>query len=422
MQKQRVLVIGSKDHSRADCVDWLETFPNIEEYDSIIINMQSLTPQLYTRITSKILSMREQILNIITTGREVFCIISNKTYPLPPLLAPGMPAHGIGIVNPNFSSPTNYDWFPFKIDVSSQKCGTFMNIIDSRFSRYFELLNKWEFEIAINYKSNTLQEWLVQLTFPFFAIAVNKSQKIIAGSLRVRPLAQSLIANGAIHLLPPPTKSSPFQAVETIIDLILGTIQSKAVQPWRKSIDVPNEKEIENSIQIKLNEMQKISEDIKTLQQGIQKWDSYRDLLSGTGDELELVVQKALSDIGINTNKTDKGFPADLIGEGVAIEVTGIKGFIGASSEKVNQIGRFHENFQKGEKIVFIANTFMDLPPQERMGKENFTEPITKYLESMSVCFMTTQTLFTLWKEVMLGKREQKGIREKILTTIGEIR
>ena len=128
MQKRKVLVIGSKEHLRADCVDWLETFPNIEEYDSIIINMQSLTSQLYTKITSKILKMREQVINIMTTGREIFCIISNITYPLTLPLTSEILVHGIGIVNPTNSALNNYDWFPFKIDLNSQKCGTSINI------------------------------------------------------------------------------------------------------------------------------------------------------------------------------------------------------------------------------------------------------------------------------------------------------
>lgn len=372
MQRQKVLVIGSKEHPRADCFDWLESFPNIEEYDSIIINMQSLTPQLYSKITSKIFSMREQVVNIIATGREVFCLISNIIYPLPKPITSGTPARGV--VEINSIRPTNYDWFPFKIKIITQKCGAFISLQDNRFSKYFELVNKWEFEIGIDYKSDTLQEWFAQLTFPFVAIAVNKSQKIIAGSLRVKPLLQSQLQNGAIHLLPPPANVSSFQAVEAIIDIILGRAQTKVVQPWRKFIEVPKEKEIEDAIQTKLRDIQKINEDIAILQQQVMNWDSYRDLLTGTGEELEFIVQKTFSDIGINTSRTDKGFCADLIGDGFAIEVTGIKGFIGASSEKVNQIGRFHENYQKGEKIIFVVNTFMDLSPQERSGRVSFTD------------------------------------------------
>ena len=32
-----ILVIGDKKHRRATCVDWMEEFPNIEEFDLVII-------------------------------------------------------------------------------------------------------------------------------------------------------------------------------------------------------------------------------------------------------------------------------------------------------------------------------------------------------------------------------------------------
>ena len=294
--------------------------------------------------------------------------------------------------------------------------------LDNRFSKYFEFVNKWEFEVAVNYKSDTLQEWIAQLTFPFFAIATNKSQRIIAGSLRVKPLLQSQLQNGVIHLLPPPKTGSLFQAVETIIDLILGEVQSKVAQPWRKSVEIPNEKEIGNSIQTKLNEMQKIGDDIKILQQQIQRWNSYRDLLSGTGEELELIVQKTLSDIGINTTKTEKGFCADLVNNEVAIEVTGIKGGIGLDSNKVIQTNVFIQNFRKdNEKVILIVNTYRDIAPKDRKGKMNFSPEIENYLKSLSISYMTTNSLYELWKDIILGKKKAEQVKEKILATIGEV-
>ena len=112
------------------------------------------------------------------------------------------------------------------------------------------------------------------------------------------------------------------------------------------------------------------------------KWDSYRDLLTSTGDDLVNIVQEALSDIGINVKKTKKGFPADLTNNKTAIEVTGIKEHVKVSSKKVIQTARFKENYHKGEKIVLIANTFMNLAPQEREGRDDFTEDAKKYFKA----------------------------------------
>src|SRR3989304_10115554 len=128
MKKSSILVIGSKGHSRAECFDWLEPFPNIEEYDSIIVNMQSLNQKTYDQIQNKIKEMQESIITIIKTGREVYCVINKLMYPSPPPRRLGE-AH-VNIINYVF--PTNYDWLPTGIHFDSQKTGSYISLCNSR--------------------------------------------------------------------------------------------------------------------------------------------------------------------------------------------------------------------------------------------------------------------------------------------------
>jgi hypothetical protein len=70
-------------------------------------------------------------------------------------------------------------------------------------------------------------------------------------------------------------------------------------------------------------------------------------------------VGKALRDIGIPTEPTPKGFPADLLAKGrIAVEVTGIVDKLTADTPKVGQLMRFKEKFYSGEKLVLIVNTY----------------------------------------------------------------
>lgn len=420
MAKHEILVIGSKDHNRADCVDWLEPFPNIEEYDSIIINMQSLTQKDYDKIQSKIKEMRDSIRTIIDTGREVFCVINELIYPSPPRVRPGEPVHKS--IDPWYVFPTNYDWLPARIDLNSQKKGgNRIFLRNSRFQNYFELIYKWNFEISL--AMDTVPDLARSFLNLLEPIAVNKSEKTVACSLRRIEDRKKLIEGekiGMVHLLPPPKESSLFQAIELLIDLIIGT-EGKVIVAWRKQIDVPNEQVLKEKVDKKLGEIKNIQHEISQLQEQIESWDSYRDLLTETGEYLENIVQKTLIDLGIKTKKTKKGFPADLLSEEVAVEVTGIKGCLTVGSEKVNQVGRFREKHRKKEKIILIANTFMDYPPKDRERKMNFSKEAATYFEALSVCFMTTVTLFQLWKNVVIGKQEQKNVKSKILTKVGEL-
>ena len=411
----KILIIGSRNHDRANCVDWLQPFPNIEEYDSTIINLQSLTQDVYDKIHIKIREMKESITTVLNTNREIFCIMNKHIYPSPPPRPPGAPVHRT--IRAGYVPPTNYDWLPVKIEINERKKGTSINLHDHRFDRYFECVDRWSFEVSMSGK--TLRELTDQLTYGIVPIAMNKSKKTIAGSLK-RGVLSGKIEEGAIHLLPPPTKYDTNKAIEILLDLIYGE-EGKIVPSWREEIEIPKIRKIQQEIKKKITDIQGIQREIAQLRSQMEKWDSYRDLLTATGFDLENIVQKALADIGIKTKKAERGFPADLVSNEVAVEITGIKGCVGVGSEKVNQTGRFKESYYKGERIILIANTYLHLSLKERIGKMDFSPEVIKYFESLSVCCLTTKTLFQLWKDVVTGKRVLKDVKRKILTKSGEL-
>ncbi len=416
MVKRRILVIGSKAHNRADCFDWLQPFPNIEEYDFIIINLQSLTQDVYDKIQVKIRRMQESITTVFNTDREIFCIMNKCIYPSP------TPLHVLGIVTADYVPPTNYDWLPVRISVSDRKKGTSIDLHNHRFEWYFECVDKWDSTIEISTETST--NLLRMLFYKIMPIATNKSKKTIAGSLKRQTLFGKTSGKGVIHLLPPPTKSDTHRSIEIILDIILGR-ERKIIPPWRKDIEIPRVEEFQQKIQQKRQKQMQVfrvtQEEISELQKQKLQWDSYRDLLTSTGEYLENIVKKALFDIGIKTKKTDKGFPADLVSNKVAIEITGIKGCVGTDSEKISQTSRFKLKHKKKEKIILIANTHMDMPPQEREGRMDFSPQVEEYFEDLGVCCLTSKTLFELWKDVVTGKKDSKGVVKKILTKNGEL-
>jgi hypothetical protein len=252
--------------------------------------------------------------------------------------------------------------------------------------------------------------------FQLLPIAVNKSKKTIAGTVVYRKRQ----TKGGIHLLPPPTKGDSYQAIEILLDLVYGE-RGKKASPWREEIEVPGVKEYNLLIEGKLKDMEKIQESILPLRREMEELDAFRDLLSASGEELEAIVQKALLEVGIPTKKTEKGFPVDLISNKVAVEVTGIKGSLGVDSEKVNQTGRFRQNLRKNEKIILIANTHMGLKPLYREDKTDFTPEVKKFFDAIDVCYMTSKTLFELWKDIRINRRKADTVTNKILSHKGEL-
>jgi hypothetical protein len=377
-----------------------------------------LFDKTYSKISGE---MPKEIGTLFDTEREVFCIINQHMVPSP--TATG----GKGWVVP---PPTNYDWLPATIGVIPVKQGTSINVIDKRFEKYFETVGQWSFILNL-YEEPLLKETLQQtyaqyalllgravkiLSFQLLPIAENKSKKIIAGTL----VHKGRKGIGGIHLLPSPTKSDIKSAVEILLDLIYGQ-PTKTYLPWREEIEVPDIQDIMKQINLKFQDMKKIQESIEPLQSVIEELDTYRDLFSATGEDLEKIVQKVLSEIGIPTKKSEEGFPVDLISDKVAVEVTGTKSNVGVGSEKVNQIGRFKESFRKNEKIILIANTYMNLRPLDRKGKMDFTPEVKKYFDAIDVCYLTSKTLFELWKDIKNKKRMASTVAKTILSHIGEL-
>jgi hypothetical protein len=222
MTEQKIIVIGSKEHYRADCFNWQDHFPNIEEYDAIILNLQSLGQETFDKIYLKIYGMRESIKNIWETKREVFCIMKYEMIPTPTF---DLYRLGKGIVEVNQSIKyNNYSWLPVGINLYSNKRGTYFDTINKRFEKYLNLVKEWNFVFDLTISTDSTLDSLYYLLTSLSPIAINKSKKIIAGSLvRVNINRTPIPEAGAIHLLPPPTDSNLFKAIEELIDMVLGT-------------------------------------------------------------------------------------------------------------------------------------------------------------------------------------------------------
>lgn len=415
--QEKILVIGSKVHSRSTCVNWLEPFPNIEEFDYVIINMQSLTQELFDKLfdkdSNKLLNARKEIKTFFDTGREIFCIINKY---ITRSHVPGQPKTFAADVYIHH----NYDWLFLPIELKS-KAGTSIVLKDERFKDYLKNVGKWDYEIEL--AEEAIKQMFVTAFYDLFPIALNKSKKIIAGTVCYGGILGEKVnkkGKGKIHLLPQPTKCSLDEAIEILIDII-GT-EKRVEYEWRKSIEVPGIRDVEEEIGKCDSEIERIKE-IKIVELN-KKWeelDKYRDLLTSNGRRLEKAVQNALLVLGIKTEETEEGFPVDLLGDNVAIEVTGTAGKIDTKSEKFNQIIRFIEDYRKNEKVILVANTYKRLKPEDRKGKMNFTPEVEDFLENRDVCLLTSQTLFELWKDVKNGDKKKEFTIKKILDTRGEL-
>lgn len=406
---QKILVIGSKGHDGVYCVDWLEPFPNIEEYDAVIINLQSLTQSVIDKLSKlssgRLSQKRDEIYTLFKTNRETFCIVNER-------LTPDTGGH----ITKLSEVLGNYDWLFIDPYINIEKrLGTSVTIKNERFEEYLKQVKKWFYEISL--KSSYIDDGghfrEVPDYFGLIPIAVNKSEKMIACSFIIKG------REGRINLLPPTTECDSKKAVEILIDI---ASKKRRIHPsWRNTIKIPGLNDFEQEIKKRKQCTGDLENEIKRLEQSWGDRESYRGLLEADDCALVDIVQRALSDMGINTKKTRPGFVVDLISKDVAVEVTGTNNKIDVQSRKFSQILEFYERNRKNEKVILIANTYKHLPPSQRHGKMNFTPQVVETLKPKGVCLITTLTLLKLWTKLVNKKTTSQNVINKIMKTKGEL-
>lgn len=168
-----------------------------------------------------------------------------------------------------------------------------------------------------------------------------------------------------------------------------------------------------------------IEKNIKNLTSEKQDLSSYLLLLYSSGDTLENVVKKTLESFGLIVEKTRKGSTIDLIAytedknKIFGIEVTGTSHGIRKNNPKLTQIMTFDMQKEDKEKPILLANTYKDLDPEERRGKEHFTKQVIEYLEPHGILLITTFDLYNLWLQMYEGKLSKKEIIEKLYNQKG---
>ena len=425
----KILVIGSQGHDRADCLDWMQPFPNIEEYDAVILNLTSLSQPLFDSMVrtkaGQLVNLRAPMMTLMGNGKSVYCL---TTFYLAPTRPPGSGEPWTTV------PPSNYDWMVVKPQLQLNEGQSVSEISEKEFEEYFKFVGKWGIEILGLANSPGLQargalglaaspvsdllgvpsEKLPRVLMR--PLCTNKGGKMIAAKV---VLSQQ--GSGGIYLLPPPTKCSSEDGIELIIDTIVGH-KSRVRPPWWFRVGLPGLSELERKLREADANIERINEEIAEIQSQKVAVESYRDVLSEDGEALVQAVGRALADLGIETKPTKPGFPMDLLQERrVAVGVTGVADEVDSDTDKVFQITRFSDKHRRGEKLVLVANTHRRIAPDKRKGLTDFTPEVKDFLKLKRVSALTTMTLFEIWKSTKEGKTKSKKAKKLILGTNGVI-
>jgi hypothetical protein len=366
----KTLIIGSAPHKKVDSIRWTQPFQDMEKYDSLIIDLTSFPKDYPPALFNNIGLLKRTARIFIRDNKEIFCIME-KPFRIP------------------FKKiPLNYSWIPFpqKLTVNPMLLGRTIVLTDERFSEYMENVEKWENELF----------WQNTANCSFEPIAINKSQNPVAATITIDN-------RGKIHFLPKTTKISRSKAIKLLMGLAAGEEPEEPEEySWLDSIEIPEPNQTEDPWNNSIAP------------------EEYRNLFSVDHKKVTKAVQIILEDLGIQTLKNRE---FDLIGlkNNIVVKTASTKGKVEAQNAKISQLAKFIENRRKNEKILFVANTYRDLPINERANKEHIDLPMKLFLETNNAVFLSTLSLYNLWKKVITDQISTQEASFLLYNENGEI-
>ena len=420
MGKKKILILGAKGFSKVDCYDWNErNFPNIPDYDIVIINVLSLTRDLDERFVQS--DIKDGLCDLLDSKGILFAIGSPRERITP-------------------FSEFNYSWCPVPIEIIN-KSGTSFKFEDATFKDYFKNVKKYPycFEIAddsedikyFSYNSvkNRYGKYLA-CKIKYKKYRIIKKPISSTGYGGTKKILQEIHDSGDFYFLPCPTEINDKEAINFILENFLNIYKKTPPPEWTYLIEVPGLSKIQKNIETNLQKIKKISEKNSKLREKESDLTSYRELLYSTGTELEEIVKKVFTKLGYKP-KPPKYKEEYIVVYDNKVGIIECKG--NEKSIKRSDFRQLFENTKEYEldgkvehKGILIGNAWRLKPLEEinksgtpifPKGRDGVIEISTKH----DIALLSTIDLFKVFRKFLEGDIRADDIMKKIFSAKGVV-
>jgi len=215
-------------------------------------------------------------------------------------------------------------------------------------------------------------------------------------------------ASGRIIFLLPSTKTSAEQAIDLIVNSLVGAELIESPLAWENRIDLPGLKEINATIQEKEKAKDSIIKEIEKLQNNRENFLKIRRLLWTKGTPLENAVRDAFKFLGFpEICKMREANLEDWVIDFKRVKryqygVFEIKGADQRTSlVDLTQCNKWVEDYMlenKKVKGIFVTNEYrLENPTKNRQKREHFEENEIEYAEKERSAFYPLTKFLTPW-------------------------
>ena len=416
MNKKSILVIGSKNHPRAErCVSWGDKDYSVSDFDLVIVNTHSLNSDVLSSIQPGYFSnLRDRIIEAQrATNLEVICITSEVIYRKESSWEE--------------EKVTNYHWSPI-IPILDEQIG--LKIKDRNLKRAYEKFIKGWKRVLETVENNTGYRSGDEFRFrnKVNRLVTNQADKAIAFSIYWyfdggNYSQYSKLDGGSILFVPEIDNIG--DGINSLIEEEMG-LEEETPPPWLEDVSIPGESELKREIFDARSKVVDLLRLQKEHSEKLSSLEKYKKLLYLKGIPLQEIVMEGFALLGIKvespnaSNEEDGFFPVESSGK-LYIEVRGkdSSGLVmNDVSQMIGRIGSDGEHSDQKYKTwgVIVLNHYRLTPPKSR--KNAFEPNLVSKASPFNIALITTSDLYELVSSHLRGE-DVSMLSNKLFNTVG---
>ena len=438
MSDPKYLVIGSTGHKYVDCVEWdAKSLPNIVDYDFIILNVRSINDDFLKNISSDYINNLRKNLARFLISNGILIILTDffrkverdKKYP-------------------EFCN--NYFWSPISISIKNE-VGDTISIQANKFPKYFSKFKKWMYYFYL--PKNCLSHELINLigntndikySLPTEVLIKNRYDALLSCSysfeIYKKKYKQEMYDGyyyfpqepddvfGEVNLLPLIPELDYKEALNLILEDIIGKKQTSLPPNWTNKIEMPLINEINNDIEELLKNISDEQSQIHQLTVQKVEIEEYKKLVYTDGKELEDIFKKCLESLGgkIEPAKySNEEYCFIHKGNECPIEAKGVTKSVSLTHlrQLIDYVLKYEEETGKNCLGILLGNAWKSIPLENRNTTDRpyFPSNVIQRSNDLNIALISSLDFLDIYKKFLRDNSIGKKILDRIVQSKGVV-
>jgi len=460
----RCLVIGSKGHLTAKCVDWYgDPLPVLADYDVAIINVRSLTQETLARVPYvrlkdiclallRLLESKGQVIVLSDFHRTVQA--DGKQPELKEEKADHRPGKVARAHQKELRTISNYSWAPINIQLF-EETGETIKICQNSYKTYFvkfKEMSQWQYYFLENQQGLSLEalahymqkypslrykvhfEPLIENRYDK-ALAVRFHYEIFQPELTKTDYSQKTteeekprLVSGFFTVLPLLSDLEDREAITIILQDLTGAPQASEPPSWAQNIEMPGIAKLDKEIQVNKNKIKYMKKVIRNLENSKMELEQYKTILYTSGSELERAFDLCATKLGAIVQKSKYANEERIIEYGenkILVYIKARENAISLTDLRVlnDHLLLYEEDRKKRIKGVLFGNAWRNLPISKRGSQDMpyFPESVLERAKQFEIALVASGDFFDVFCRFIEKADVAETMLDSMMTQTGRV-